>query len=110
MDPIPSLLEQAEKIISYLEEKGQDFDAWGAIGSEGIPLLTCVLWILNQKGKTKKGFYVREEKKGYGTNKKVEGDLSPQDKCILLVLPDQQVPEIEGLKVESLSFLSLPLS
>lgn len=110
MEKINTLIEIAEKIISQFEKEGKDFDAWGVVGSEGIPLLTVILALFHQKGKVKKGFYLREEKKGYGTNQRVEGlPPSPEEKSIILLLPGQQIADIEAILPPPSTPLLFPL-
>ncbi len=58
-----------------------EFDALGCLELCPIPLLGA---ILSRTFTDKRGFVVRKIRKGYGTNKLIEGDLRSGDRCVVL--------------------------
>jgi len=58
-----------------------EFDTLGCLELCPVPLLGA---ILTRTFTDKRGFVVRKVKKGYGTNKLIEGDLRSGDRCVVL--------------------------
>lgn len=103
---VEAYLSKASEVINKI--KDTDFDAIGAIGNEGICLVTTILHLFNYMGTSKKGFFIRESKKGYGTNKLIEGCIDDNDKLLLLLENDQQIDISElGIKQENLKILRI---
>ena len=56
-----------------------EYDALGCLELSSVSLVGVLLFMCR-----KKGFIVRKEQKGYGTNKLVEGDLKFGDKVVII--------------------------
>lgn len=60
------------------------FDAVGGMTIGADPLVAGVLTIASQAGRDLKGFLVRKEPKGHGTQKFIEGPLAAGDRVVIL--------------------------
>lgn len=61
-----------------------EFDAIGGMVIGADPLVGSVLTIASQHGRDLKGFLVRKEAKGHGTQNFIEGPLSPGDRVVIV--------------------------
>lgn len=57
--------------------KDTHFDAFGGMSIGADPIVGGVLTVAAEQGRDLKGFMVRKESKGHGTNKYVEGPVEP---------------------------------
>lgn len=78
--------EGAYLIGELLFEKLQDveFDAIGGLASGAVPLVTSFVHSAYHHGRSVEGFFVRPERKGHGTRRKVEGVL-PENARVVIV-------------------------
>jgi orotate phosphoribosyltransferase len=64
--------------------QGTAFDAMGGMSIGADPLVAGALTVAAEAGRDYSGFLVRKESKGHGTNKFIEGPVSPGMKAVLL--------------------------
>jgi orotate phosphoribosyltransferase len=64
--------------------QGTQFDAIGGMVIGADPLVGGVLTIASQAGRDLKGFLVRKESKGHGTQKFIEGPLAAGDRVVIV--------------------------
>lgn len=64
--------------------KDTEFDAFGGMSIGADPIVGGVLTVAAEQGRDLKGFMVRKESKGHGTNKFVEGPVEPGMKVIVV--------------------------
>ena len=77
----------SEGLLELLE--GVEFDAIGGMAIGADPIIGGVLTVAAERGQSLDGFLVRKEAKGHGTNKYVEGPVSPTAKVVII---DDVVP------------------
>lgn len=61
-----------------------DYDAFGGPAVGAVPIVGAVLNHAGTQGVDLKGFFVRKETKGHGTNKLVEGPVDSGDKVVIV--------------------------
>ena len=64
--------------------RGVDFDAVGGMSIGADPIVAGVLTVAAEQGRDLKGFLVRKESKGHGTQKYVEGPLEPGEQVVIV--------------------------
>ena len=64
--------------------RGVDFDAVGGMSIGADPIVAGVLTVAAEQGRDLKGFLVRKESKGHGTQKYVEGPLEPGERVVIV--------------------------
>lgn len=74
----PSQLIQLVKEIETTLLAEVEFDAIGCLELAPIPLISALCFSMH-----KNGFVVRKQKKGYGTNKLIEGNLCEGDRVVI---------------------------
>ena len=73
-----------EGILDLLLSDGQLPDAVGGMSIGADPITAAVLTIAGTRGLDLRGFLVRKESKGHGTNKYVEGPVAAGDRAIVV--------------------------
>jgi orotate phosphoribosyltransferase len=64
--------------------KETEFDAFGGMSIGADPIVGGVLTVAAEQGRDLKGFMIRKEAKGHGTNKFVEGPVEPGMKVVVV--------------------------
>ena len=64
--------------------KETEYDAFGGMSIGADPIVGGVLTVAAEQGLDIKGFMVRKESKGHGTNKYVEGPVEPGMKVVIV--------------------------
>lgn len=64
--------------------KDVDFDAFGGMSIGADPIVGGVLTVAAEQGRDLKGFMIRKEPKGHGTNRFVEGPVEPGMKVVVV--------------------------
>lgn len=64
--------------------KGAEFDAVGGMSIGADPIVAGVLTVAAEQGRELKGFLVRKESKGHGTQKFIEGPLERGDRVVIV--------------------------
>jgi orotate phosphoribosyltransferase len=64
--------------------RGVEFDAVGGMSIGADPIVAGVLTVAAEQGRDLKGFLVRKESKGHGTQKYVEGPLEPGERVVIV--------------------------
>jgi orotate phosphoribosyltransferase len=72
----------SEGLLELLE--GVDFVAFGGMSIGADPIVGGVLTVAAEQGRDLAGFLVRKESKGHGTNKFVEGPVTPGMKVVIV--------------------------
>ena len=98
-----------EGLFELLLKDGDLPDAVGGMSIGADPITAAVLTIAGVRGRELKGFLVRKESKGHGTNKFVEGPVKSGDKVVVVedvvttggssLLAIERL-EAEGIRVE----------
>ncbi|MDO4551822.1 MAG: orotate phosphoribosyltransferase [Planctomycetia bacterium] len=73
-----------EGILQLLETETEFPSAVGGMSIGADPITAAVITVADIHGKSLKGFLVRKESKGHGTNKFVEGPVSPGDSAVIV--------------------------
>lgn len=68
----------------YEATRDLDFDAVGGLAAGAIPLATAAVISYHHHGRALEGFWVRNEVKGHGTKKRVEGNLQPGSRVVIV--------------------------
>jgi orotate phosphoribosyltransferase len=63
--------------VLYEWTKDLEIDAIGGLQVGAIPLTTAAVMTYHRHGRTMEGFWVRDEVKSHGTQKRIEGGLKP---------------------------------
>lgn len=63
---------------------GTEFDAFGGMSIGADPIVGGVLTVAAERGQALRGFMVRKEAKGHGTNRFVEGPVEPGMKVVIV--------------------------
>lgn len=71
-----------EGLLELLE--GVEFDAIGGMSIGADPIIGGVLAVAGARGRSLQGFLVRKEAKGHGTNRFVEGPVTPGSKVVIV--------------------------
>ena len=71
-----------EEIFDILT--GVDFDAIGGLAVSAIPIVTAVTVVSHIKGKPINSFWVREEPKKHGTEKRIEGQFKKNSQVVII--------------------------
>jgi orotate phosphoribosyltransferase len=64
--------------------RGVGFDAVGGMSIGADPIVAGVLTVAAEQGRDLKGFLVRKESKGHGTQRFVEGPLEPGERVVIV--------------------------
>lgn len=72
----------SEGLLQLLD--GVHFDAIGGMSIGADPIIGGVLTVAAEQGRELDGFLIRKEAKGHGTNKYVEGPVSPSAKVVVI--------------------------
>jgi orotate phosphoribosyltransferase len=64
--------------------RGTEFEAVGGMSIGADPIVAGVLTVAAEQGRDLKGFLVRKESKGHGTQKFVEGPLEPGERVVIV--------------------------
>jgi len=84
-------------------------DAVGGLITGACPIVDAISMVSYEKGRPIKAFYVREERKGHGTGRKVEGDIHKGDRVIIvddvITTGRSTIKAIEDAKEENLEVL-----
>lgn len=70
--------------VLYDRLKTMDIDAIGGLEIGAIPLTTATVYTYHQQGRVIEGFFVRNEAKGHGTRKLIEGRLRSGSRCVVV--------------------------
>src|SRR4051812_39393494 len=70
--------------VLYERTKDLDVDAIGGLQVGAVPLTTAAVMTYHRHGRTMEGFWVREEIKSHGTQKRVEGKLPEGARVVIL--------------------------
>ncbi|MBQ6109417.1 MAG: orotate phosphoribosyltransferase [Thermoguttaceae bacterium] len=73
-----------EGMLKLMEEEGEFPDAVGGMTMGADPIVASIITMADVQGKNLKGFLVRKEAKGHGTNKFVEGPVQPGESVIIV--------------------------
>lgn len=73
-----------EGILELLQADGALPDAVGGMSIGADPITAAILTVAGMKGLELRGFLVRKESKGHGTNKFVEGPVKAGDKVVVV--------------------------
>ena len=73
-----------EGILALLEEESEFPAAVGGMCIGADPITAAVITVAGMEGKSLKGFLVRKEAKGHGTNKFVEGPVLPGESAVIV--------------------------
>lgn len=63
--------------VLFERTKDLNLDAIGGLQVGAVPLVTAAVVSYHRHGRAVEGFWVREEAKGHGTRKQIEGGLKP---------------------------------
>jgi len=64
--------------------KDVEYDAIGGMSIGADPIVGGAITVAAERGVDLRGFMIRKEAKGHGTNKYVEGPVSPGDKVVIV--------------------------
>jgi orotate phosphoribosyltransferase len=70
--------------VLYEHTRGLDFGAIGGLAAGAIPLTTAAVLSYHLHGTAKEGFWVRDQVKGHGTQKVIEGNLKPGSRVVIV--------------------------
>jgi orotate phosphoribosyltransferase len=70
--------------ILYERTKDLDIDAIGGLQVGAVPMTTAAVISYHRRNLKMEGFWVREEIKSHGTQKKIEGGLKPGSRVIIV--------------------------
>lgn len=70
--------------VLYERTKDLAFDAIGGLEAGAIPLSTAAVIAYHRHGREMEGFWVRDKVKGHGTQKVVEGNLTPGARVVIV--------------------------
>jgi orotate phosphoribosyltransferase len=70
--------------VLYEWTKDLEFDAIGGLQVGAVPLTAAAVIAYHHHGRTLEGFWVREEVKGHGTRKSIEGGLPPGARVVIV--------------------------
>ena len=73
-----------EGILELLQADGKLPDAVGGMSIGADPITAAILTVAGMKGRELRGFLVRKESKGHGTNKFVEGPVKAGDSVVVV--------------------------
>ena len=73
-----------EGILELLQADGKLPDAVGGMSIGADPITAAILTVAGMKGLELRGFLVRKESKGHGTNKFVEGPVKAGDSVVVV--------------------------
>jgi len=99
-------------ILDKIREKhGTAVDAVGGLITGACPIVSAVAMVSYDKGNPINAFYVRDERKGHGTKRKVEGDIHKGDKVIIvddvITTGDSTIKAINGANEEGLEVVGV---
>ena len=72
----------AEGLLDLLA--GVEFEAFGGMSIGADPIVGAVLTVAAERGRDLTGFLVRKEPKGHGTNRCIEGPLTPEMRVVIV--------------------------
>jgi orotate phosphoribosyltransferase len=70
--------------VLYEMTEGLAIDAIGGLQVGAVPLTTAAVMSYHLHGRAIEGFWVREEMKDHGTQKRIEGGLKPGSRVVIL--------------------------
>lgn len=70
--------------VIYYRTKHLSLDAMGGLASGAVPVATAAIISYAFRTKAMNGFWVRDEKKGHGTGKLIEGPVKKGDRVLVL--------------------------
>ena len=70
--------------VIYERTRGLDLDAIGGLAVGAVPLTTAAVISYQLHGRRMEGFWARDEVKDHGTRKRVEGNLRPGSRVVVL--------------------------
>lgn len=73
-----------EGMLQLMEENGDLPNAVGGMSIGADPIVASIITMADVQGKELKGFLVRKEAKGHGTNKFVEGPVQPGETAAIV--------------------------
>lgn len=73
-----------EGMLKLMEEEDEFPKAVGGMSMGADPIVASIITMADVQGKELKGFLVRKEAKGHGTNKFIEGPVHPGDSVVIV--------------------------
>lgn len=70
--------------LLYEVTKDLDFQAIGGLEVGAIPMAAAALVRYHEHGRPMEGFFVRKQPKGHGSMARIEGELKPGDKVVVI--------------------------
>jgi len=70
--------------VVYERIKDLDIDAIGGLEVGAVPLTTATVFAYDLHGREMEGFWVRDVVKGHGTQKRIEGNLKPRARVVIV--------------------------
>src|SRR5262249_23560187 len=70
--------------ILYERTEGLGIDAIGGLEVGAVPLTTAAVFSYHLHGRKMEGFWVRDEVKGHGTKKRIEGNLLSGSRVVIV--------------------------
>jgi orotate phosphoribosyltransferase len=70
--------------VVYEHTRELTFDAIGGLAIGAVPLTTAAVISYHHHGRTMEGFWVRDEVKKHGTQKRIEGGLRPGSRVVVV--------------------------
>jgi orotate phosphoribosyltransferase len=74
----------AVEVLRVLREQGIEADAIGGLTLGADPIVCPVAALSHVEGPPLRAFIVRKETKGHGTGRKIEGDLEPGSRVVIV--------------------------
>lgn len=68
----------------YEHTKSLSIDAIGGLAVGAVPMTTAAVIAYHQHGQKMEGFWVRDEAKDHGTKKRIEGNLKPGSRVVIV--------------------------
>ncbi|MDB5308882.1 MAG: pyrE [Gemmataceae bacterium] len=70
--------------LLYEATKDLDFQAVGGLEVGAIPMAAAALTAFHRHGRPLEGFFVRKQAKGHGSKERLEGQVGPGDKVVVV--------------------------
>src|SRR5262245_38209148 len=74
----------AREVLRMIREKGVEADAIGGLTLGADPIVCPVAALSHAEGRPLRAFIVRKEAKDHGTGKRIEGNLGPASRVIIV--------------------------
>lgn len=74
----------AREVLRVIRRNGIEADAIGGLTLGADPIVCPVAALSHAEGKPLRAFIVRKETKGHGTGRKIEGDLEPGSRVVIV--------------------------